>query len=325
MRKEIMTTIFHKIKEYNRIILFRHVRNDGDCVGSTKGMEKILKATFPHKEIYNIETEPAQYLAFLGPDDGDIEDELYRDALAIVLDTSNMDRISNQKFRLCREVIKIDHHIDHTPYGDYSWVEPEKSSACELVVEFYDLFREELVMTKEAAQCLYCGMVTDTGRFRYSATSGDTLRNAGILLDQGIDTEMLYANLYLEDLSRLQFKAYLYNAIRMTENGVAYLFVDKAMQEKFQISLETASTAVSTMDSIRGSICWIAFIETDDNIRVRLRSRFMDINTLAEKYHGGGHAKASGATVYSRQEMDQLLSDADALIKDYKQTHEGWL
>ena len=101
MQKEIMKTILAKIKEYNRIILFRHIRNDGDCVGSTKGMEKILKASFPEKEIYNIETQPAQYLSFLGADDADIPDSLYADALAIVLDTSSMERISNQKFKLC--------------------------------------------------------------------------------------------------------------------------------------------------------------------------------------------------------------------------------
>ena len=320
-----MKTILEKIREYDRIILFRHIRNDGDCAGSTKGLEKILKATYPEKEIYNIEPAPAEYLKFLGPDDEDIDDSLYADALAIVLDTSNMERISNQKFKLCKEVVKIDHHIDNTPYGDYSWVEPEKSSACELIVEFYDLFKDQLVMTKEAAECLYCGMVTDTGRFRYSATCGDTMRAAGLLLDQGIDTELLYANLYLEDLAKLKFQASLCTAIHLTENGVAWLLVDKQMQKEFGISLETASTAVSAMDSIRGSIFWIAFIETDDNIRVRLRSRFMHINTLAEKYHGGGHARASGATVYSREEMDALLRDADAMIKDYKENNEGWL
>ena len=325
MQKEIMTTIFNKIKEYDRIILFRHVRNDGDCAGSAKGLAAILKASFPDKEIYNIEQEPAEYLAFLGPDDPDIPDELYQDALAVVLDTSNMERISNQKYKLCKEIVKIDHHIDHTPYGDYSWVEPEKSSACELVVEFYDLFKDELTMTKEAATALYCGMVTDSGRFRFSSTSGSTLRNAAILLDQGIDTEWLFANLYLDELKELKFKAHLYNAIQITENGVAWLFVDQKMQKQFGISLETASTAVSAMDSIRGSIAWIAFIETDENIRVRLRSRFMHFNTLAEKYSGGGHACASGATVHSREEMQALLADADKMMKEYKENNEGWL
>ena len=72
----------------------------------------------------------------------------------------------------------------------------------------------------------------------------------------------------------------------------------------------------------------MVFIETGDDagaIRVRLRSRFVHINPVAEKYHGGGHACASGATVYSREEMEALLRDADALVKEYKSTHEDWL
>jgi len=116
--------------------------------------------------------------------------------------------------------------------------------------------------------------------------------------------------------------------MRITENGVAYIFVDKAMQERFNLSLEQASACVSSLDSIRGAICWMAFIENNDekgSIRVRLRSRFVKVNPIAEKYHGGGHACACGATVYSIDEMNDLLRDADALVKEYKETHEDWL
>ena len=79
------------------------------------------------------------------------------------------------------------------------------------------------------------------------------------------------------------------------------------------------------MDSIKGSLIWIAFIETDKDIRVRLRSRFVTISDLAEKYRGGGHACAAGATLYSKKEMKELLREADALIKEYKENNEGWL
>ena len=116
--------------------------------------------------------------------------------------------------------------------------------------------------------------------------------------------------------------------MQITENGVAYIFIDKAMQEEFGLTLEQASACVGNLDSIRGCIVWLAFIENGDeqqSIRVRLRSRFVHINPVAEKYHGGGHACASGATVYSREEMDALLKDADALVKEYKETHEDWL
>ena len=104
------------------------------------------------------------------------------------------------------------------------------------------------------------------------------------------------------------------------------LFVDRKMQEKFGMTQEQASTTVSHMDSIKDSLIWLAFIECDDgSIRVRLRSRFVTINKLAERYGGGGHACASGATVYSKKQMKELLCEADVILRDYKASNEGWL
>ncbi len=326
MRQDILLQILEKIKQYHRIVLFRHIRNDGDCVGATKGLKGILQASFPEKEIYIADEDtPSEYLRFLGPDEDHVTEQMCEDALAIVLDTAGTDRISSKKFQLCKEIIKIDHHIDIAPYGTISWVEPEKASACEMVVDFYAAFKDQLKLTPEAARCLYTGMVTDTGRFRYSEVTGDTMRAAGILLDQGIDTQTLFANLYLDEFEALKFKAALYERMQISENGVAYLFVDREIQEKFHLTIEKASNCVSVMDSIRGSLCWLAFIETDENIRVRLRSRFMHINSLAEQYHGGGHACASGATVYSWDEARELVSKADQMMKQYKESNEGWL
>ena len=328
MNKEIMQVILNKIIEYDRIMLFRHIRNDGDCVGATKGLKAILKASFPEKEIYLIDSDTAAYLDFLGPEDEEVADEVYQSALGIVLDTASEARISNKKYTLCKELIKIDHHIPLEPYGDYQWVEEERSSCCEMIVAFYDAFRDTLQLHTEAATYLYTGMVTDSGRFKYEGVTGDTLRCAAILLDVGVDTETLFARLYLEAFEYLQFKAEIYRRMQRTENGVAYIYVDKAMQEEFHLSQEQASACVGALDSIRGCICWIVFIETGDAegaIRVRLRSRFVHINSIAEQYHGGGHACASGATVYSEDEMQALIRDADAHVKEYKETHEGWL
>jgi len=325
---EIKKTILKKIKEYDRILLFRHFRPDGDAVGSTKGLAAIIKATWPEKEVLHVNEDYATYLEFMGPENDPVPEDKFTDALGIILDTGEIGRASSKKYSLCKEIIKIDHHIDRDPYGDYSWVEEHRSAACELIADFYDTFKDELVMTKEAATYLYTGIVTDSGRFRFREVSGETLRLAGLLLDFGIDTETLYANLYLDDFSQLKFKAYVYEAMKMTENGVAYLYVDKAMQEQFNLSQEDSSASVSYMDSIKGCLCWIAFIENGDaegSIRVRLRSRFAPINHIAEQFRGGGHACASGATVYNEEELLQLVNTCDAYIKEYKETHEGWL
>ena len=325
MSYEKMHVILEKIKAYDRIFIFRHMRMDGDCVGATKGLCAILKLTFPQKDIRIADFQHSDFLAFLGEDKEDISDSDYADALGIVLDTATAERVSNQKFRMCRELVKIDHHIPLDDYADYIWVEEERSSACEMVAYFYHTFREELKIDTEAATYLYTGMVTDSGRFQFRSVDGDTMRLAGMLLDQGVDTDTLYANLYLRDFDELKFKAQVYQDMQVTPNGVAYIYVSKEMKEQYGLTNESASAVVSYLENIRGCLCWIAFIETDENIRVRLRSRFAPINVVAEHYRGGGHACASGATVYNREEVDALLAEADAHIKAYKETHEGWL
>ena len=326
MNYEVKKQILDKIKEYDRILIFRHKRPDGDATGSTKGLQRILQLTYPEKEILLQNTDFAEYVAFLGAEDAILPDEKYEDALGIVIDTGTMERISNQKFSFCKELIKIDHHINIAPYGCPMWVEEERSSACEMIADFYATFKDELKIDSEAATYIYCGMVTDSGRFRFRSVSGDTMRLAGMLLDVGIDVDSLYANLYMKEFEIYKFESYAYGQMQITESGVAYLYVTKEMQKEFGLSQEDASASVSLMDSIKGSLIWLAFIDNDDgSIRVRLRSRFVTINCIGEKYNGGGHACAAGATVYSVEEMNLLIADADARLKEYKENNEGWL
>ena len=318
--------ILEKIKEYDKIIIFRHFRPDGDAVGSTKGLAQILKCTYPEKKIYLQNADFSDYLAFLGGEDAPLPDEEYQDALGIVLDTATKERISNQKFTLCKELVKIDHHIPVQSYANYEWVEEERSSTCEMIAAFYDAFQAELKIDEKAAACIYTGMVTDSGRFRFRSVSGETMRLAGIMIEKGINVDIIYAHLYLKDFNALKFESYVYKKMKMTENGVAYMFVTKAMKKKFGLSNEEASAFVSYMDSIKNSLIWIAFIEGDDgSIRVRLRSRFVTVSELAERYRGGGHACASGATVYSKAEAKRLIKEADELLKNYKENNGEWL
>ena len=324
--KENMQAILNKIKEYDKIFIFRHFRPDGDAIGSTKGFARILQLTYPEKKIYLQNADFSNYLAFLGKEDEILPDEEYADALGIVLDTATQERISNKKYSLCRELVKIDHHIPIQSYGVCQWVEEERSSTCEMVAYFYETFKDELKIDKEAATYIYTGMVTDSGRFRFREVSGDTMRLAGLMLDQGIDADRIYANLYLRDFNSFKFESYAHRKMKVSENGVVSLFVSKGMKKKFNLSNEEASASVSYMEGIKNSLIWIAFIETGDgSIRVRLRSRFVTVSELAERYNGGGHACAAGATVYSKKEMKQLLAEADELLKNYKEKNEGWL
>lgn len=326
MNEEIKKKILEKIESYGTIIVSRHIRPDGDAIGSTKGLAALLRATYPDKKIYLVNEDYSDQLAFLGGEDS-VSDEAYDGALMIVTDTGTEDRISNRNYKRAKELIKIDHHIDDKPYGDISWVEDFRSSACEMVTDFYVTFRNKLKMTKEAATYLFCGMVTDSSRFRHEDVTSETLRLASVLLDFGVDTETLYANLYVCDYDSLKFKAYVYDSIKITPNGVAYIYLDEAVQKKFSLTLEAASEVISELKMIRGCLIWVAFIDNKakNSIRVRLRSRFLGINELANRYHGGGHKMSAGATVYSEQEMQALLADADKLLGEYKRTHGDWL
>ncbi len=326
MNRQTKEAILEKIKAYKRIIIFRHLRPDGDAVGSTKGMQAMLKASFPDKEIYLQNCDFSAYMAFLGSEDGMLEDEEYENALGIVLDTATSDRISNPKYKLCKELIKIDHHIPVENYADLEWVEEERSSCCEMVAAFFETFRDDLQMNREAATCIYAGMVTDSGRFRFRSVCGDTLRLGGMLLDYGVDLDTLYAHLYMKEFHTVKFHAYVLGNLQMTENGVVHIYIPKRVQEQYKLSAEEASACVSYMDSIKDSLIWLAFIEgADGTIRVRLRSRFVTVSELANRYGGGGHACASGANVANKNEMFLLIRDADALLQEYKQENTGWL
>ena len=319
--------VLDTIKEYDRIIIFRHFRPDGDAVGSTRGLQRILQLSFPQKTVVLQNCDTSDYMSFLGEEEALADDAFYADALGIVVDTATSARISNQKFSLCQKVIKIDHHIPVEDYGDINWVEEERSSSCELIAAFYYEMRDELKIDREAATYLYAGLVTDSGRFRFRSVSGETMRLAGMLLDLGVDTDTLYAHLYMKDLEEFKFHGYILNHINISENGVAHVYVDRSTMAEYGLTFEEASACVSYLDSIKNSLIWIAFIDADnsDDIRVRLRSRFITVNRLAEKYEGGGHACASGATVHSRAQMEELIREADTLLAEYKQTHEGWL
>lgn len=326
MNEKIKQRILDKIESYNTIIVSRHIRPDGDAIGSTKGLVKILRDTYPEKKIYLVNEDFSNYLSFLGGEDT-VSEEVYDGALQIVIDTGTKDRISNSNFKKAKEIIKIDHHIEADPYGDINWVEDFRSAACEMIADFYFTFKDRLKMSPEAATYIYLGMVTDSGRFRFEGVTGETMRLAGALLDCGVNTEMLFANLYVDEFETLKLKSYVYDNIQLTKNGVAYIYMSEDVQKQFNLNLEDASNVVSELSNIRGSLIWIAFIynKAKNHIRVRLRSRFLGINDLAKEYHGGGHNMAAGATVYSEDEMQELIEDADKLLGEYKATHGDWL
>ncbi|MDE6948793.1 MAG: bifunctional oligoribonuclease/PAP phosphatase NrnA, partial [Limosilactobacillus sp.] len=174
-----LTAIFEQIKKYNKIIIHRHQRPDPDAIGSQVGLAEILRASFPYKQIYVVGKHIPGF-DWIGEMDT-IDNQTFDDALVIVTDTANAPRIDDRRFDNGDELIKIDHHPNDEPFGDIMWVEPDASSCSEMIYSFYQRFAKELTLPQKAAHALYAGIIGDTGRFLYPATTPRTMLVAGSL------------------------------------------------------------------------------------------------------------------------------------------------
>jgi len=317
--------ILNKIKEYESIIIVRHIRPDGDCMGASLGLREILRDSFPQKRILSIGQMKSSYLEFLGSEDEDVSEDVYKESLVIVVDTATSDRIDNPKYQLGKEIIKIDHHIPVEDYGNINYVRVDLPATSAIITDFYDTFKDELVLSSKASRYLYTGIVTDTGRFRYRGVSGHLMHLTSLLLNTNFDIEEVYSNLYMRSPQELKLLAYVYEHFKVTENGVAYFLMSNRIQKKFNVTNEEAAALVNSLEGIRGSLIWIFFIQNniDKTWRVRLRSRYAKVNEIANKYRGGGHLQASGATVMNKKEIKSLLKDADLYLKTFKENNEG--
>lgn len=305
--------ILAQIKKYNRIVIHRHQRPDPDAIGSQVGLAKILQASFPHKQI-KVVGKQIDGLSWLGQMD-DVDNDFFDDALVIVIDTANAPRIDDRRFDQGAYLIKIDHHPNDEPFGDLMWVKEAASSSSELVYDFYNQFKAELVLPQDAASDLYAGIVGDTGRFMYSATSAHTHEVVAGLMATGFD--MVKVNQILDEIpvSVAHLSAYLYDHLTISERGAAHLVLTKEILEKFDLKDAGTAGIVPLPGHIAQVQCWAIFVEQDDHsFRVRLRSKGPVINELAKRHHGGGHPLASGAKAADRDEVAQIVKELEELV-----------
>jgi len=306
--------ILEEIKANNTIIIHRHVRPDPDAYGSQCGLAELLKASYPDKTIYVVgESDPA--LDFLYKMDI-VEDEIYKEALVIVCDTANQARISDQRYKNGKKLIKIDHHPNEDQYGDLLWVDTSASATSEMI---YELFLEGkefgLVLTKKAAKLLFAGIVGDTGRFLFPSTTEKTFRFASALISEGIEFTPLYNELYKTKRNVAKLSGYVLQNFTLSSSGAASMFITKDILVEYSVTPSEASQLVGILGDIEGVKSWVFFVEEEKQIRVRLRSKNIVINQLAKKYSGGGHPLASGASVYSWEEAKQVVKDLEELCQ----------
>ena len=306
--------ILEKIKQYEKIIIHRHTNPDGDALGSQIGLRLLIEENFPEKQVFAVGDAAKRYSFMAGSGMDEIADGVYEGALAIILDTSAKALISDERYTLAAETVRIDHHIFCEKIADLELTDTSFESCAGLVADFAK--NTGLRMTPAAAKSLYTGMITDSGRFRYDSTTSKTFLTAAYLCEQNFDTNDIYRNLYADDFSHIRLKAEFVLKIRFTEHNVAYIYT--TLEEARATGADTFAISrgmVGTMAEIRGVDVWVNFTETEDGVLCEIRSSKYNINPIAVKYGGGGHKKASGATVGGREEAMAMLADLDKLAE----------
>ncbi|MGM0867361.1 MAG: DHH family phosphoesterase [Bacillota bacterium] len=309
--------ILDLIKQYETIIVHRHVRPDPDAYGSQGGLVEMLKTSFPDKKIYAVgkEDESLHYLKRLDV----IEDHVFEGALIIVCDTANEERICDSRYKLGDKLVKIDHHPNEDAYGDYLWIDTSASSVSEMIYEFYLFGKDKgLTLSDEGARLLFAGIVGDTGRFLYPSTTQNTFDIAGELIRFDFDRNELFNKMYEIDANVIKLHGFVLQNFEMDQDGCASMIMTKEILEQHQVIPSEASLLVSTLGNVKGIKAWVFFIEESDQIRVRLRSKGPVINTIAKKYNGGGHPLAAGASIYSWEEKEEVMKDLREVCRNHR-------
>lgn len=303
------------IRDYDRIIIHRHTCPDGDAIGSQTGLKFLIEANFPDKKVFIVGDAPKKYSFMEGSTPDSLPDSTYEGALAVVLDTSARSLISDERYSLASETLRIDHHIFCEKICSTEITDTTYESCCGMIA---DLARETgLRLTASAARALFTGMVTDSGRFRYDSTNARTFELAAYLMGEDFSTADIYSKLYSESFENIKLRATFILKIKFTEKGVAYIYT--TADEMKALGADTFSISrgmVGTMSDIRGVDIWVNFTEIDGAVLCEIRSSKYNINPIAVKHGGGGHAKASGATLKNREEAFELLSELDSVTEE---------
>ena len=314
----IYKQIYKKIKEYNIIVIARHIGADPDALGSQFALKSIILNLFPDKKVYAV-GNPASRFKFFGSQDK-IDDINTNKALCIVLDTPDIKRIDGANINNFEYVIKIDHHPIIDKYANIEVIDDNACSSSQLILEFANA--NKIKIDKESAEKLFLGIVGDTDRFLHDYTSPTTFRLVTKLLnDTNIDFTKLYSYLYQRPITEVRFEGYIYQNLTLTDNGVAYIKLTDKLMKEYGVDSASAGNMINDLKFVNEIIVWVFLSEDVKSglIRANIRSVGPYINDIATKYGGGGHKYASGVKLKSWNDADNLINDLDDITKKYKQ------
>ena len=290
--------IVDKIKEYDNIVITRHVGVDPDALCSQLALRDSIKLTYPEKKVLAIGTGSQKFAHF-----------------------GRLDKY--EKLDNALLIIKIDHHPFIESFGGLEVIEDDKTSTCEIIMKIIE--DTELKCSKEIAELLYMGLVSDSNRFLFnSATSNTFQRVANYLRDYDFDLSSIYNKLYLRPLSEVRLEGYISLNMKVTENKLGYVIITNDVINEYGVDSASAGNMVNDFNYIKEILVWATITEDVKNnqYRISIRSRGPEINKIAERHNGGGHKMASGVKCKSLDEALSVMRDLDSELKIYNEEIE---
>lgn len=309
--------IYELIKEYDRIVVARHIGVDPDAMAASCALKNSILLTFPNKKVRLAGTGSNRFSYF-----GKLDrtEEVKEDTLLIVVDTPDSRRIDGVgELSQYQDIVKIDHHPFIETFGKYEYIDDSASSAAQIVLELIN--QTDLLMDKMIAQQIFWGIVSDTNRFMFNNSSAKTFRLVGDLIERyDLDINQLYEPLYLRPLAEVRLEGYIATNLQITKNGVGFIIITDAILQKYKTDAASPGNMIGSFNYIDEVIVWIFITEDvkNNNYRISIRSRGPVINGVAEKYNGGGHKFASGAKLTDLADATKLIGDLDLLCNKYK-------
>ena len=306
--------VINKIKEYDNIIIGRHIGVDPDALCSQLALRDAILLTYPNKKVIAVGTGSSKFTHF-----GKLDKmENLDNALVIITDTPDRRRVDGVDISQADFSIKIDHHPFIEKICDIEIIEDDKSSACEIIANI--IFSTELQCNNDIAELLYMGIVSDSNRFLFNSCTSKTFSTVSKLLEYcDIDISKVYEKLYLRPLNEVRLEGFISLNMIVTENKLGYVIIKNDDIIKYGVDSASAGNMINNFNYIKEVLVWVTITEDIKNnqFRISIRSRGPEINKIAEKHNGGGHKMASGIRVSTIDEALDVIKDLDELLKEY--------
>lgn len=313
----MLKRFFSEVEAADVITLFRHIAADSDALGAQFGVKAWIEATWPDKKVYALGEDLGSHATHFPPID-QVNDEIVKGSLAIVLDTANTARIDDERWKLASFVIKVDHHIAVEDFGDLQIVDETAGATCEILANmFHEL---KVTLNRDSAAYLYSGLIADTLQFSIASTTSKTLYAAAYLARFGIDIPSINAMNFDKSRKEFDYESYLRSHMQVIDEHIAYAIVSREEYEQFGLTLNEAKEKVYAFSHVNEFEIWALFTyhHEDDNhepiYNGSLRSRHTAINDIANRYHGGGHKLACGVKNLTRSDIASLLHELSQRI-----------